>query len=393
MKKKICYLSAIALVWLTAACALAGRNAENGAAENRQQPAAETKSSDASGAGTEAAALTPRVGTLFRGSIGDAKVEMDIKREGDALSGSYYYLKSGSANRLTLKGKVSGDGAFTMQESDATGKQTGQFKGKWKLDPNEPGASLEGQWLKPGQTGEGLGFYAYEQMVYFTTTEITTREIKETIKAKKAQISAEYPELSGSGAGVAGFNQLAKARVTKSLADFKKDLAGVTAEDIKLMGEMGNYIDVGYDLEYADDDLISVNFGEDTFTGGAHPNHDTFTLNYDLKQGRELKLADLFKPGSKYLATIADYAVRDLKGRKDPESGENLGLAQDGFEDGAKPTADNYRNWNVTKKGLLITFPPYQVGAYAVGPQTVIVPYSQLKDIAVPDGPLSKARP
>jgi hypothetical protein len=385
-----CYLSAVVLAWLTAACVLAGRNAENNSAQN-QQPSAEAPGSEARGAVADVPAVPQRVGTLFRGSVGGAKVEMDIKREGDALSGSYYYLKSGSANRLTLKGTVASDGTFTIKESDSAGKQTGQFKGTWKQDPNEAGASLEGEWLKPGQTSDGLGFYAYEQMVYFTTTAITTREIKETIKPKKANLSAEYPELSGGGAGIAGFNQVAKARVTKALADFKKDLSGVTAEDIKQMGEMGNYIDIGYDVEYADDDLISVNFGEDTFTGGAHPNHDTFTLNYDLKQGRELKLADLFKPGSKYLQTIADYALRDLKSRKDPDSGENLGLAQDIFEDGAKPTADNYRNWNVTKKGLLITFPPYQVAAYAFGPQTVIVPYSQLKDIALPDGPLTKA--
>ena len=36
-------------------------------------------------------------GTLFSGSIGDARVEMDIKRLGDTLTGNYYYRKSGSA--------------------------------------------------------------------------------------------------------------------------------------------------------------------------------------------------------------------------------------------------------------------------------------------------------
>jgi hypothetical protein len=388
MKRKFLCFPTVVLIWLTAACMLVGSNAGTNASQNQPQTA-EAQVSD--GHGTQTAAAQPRVGTLFRGTVGDAKIEMDIKREGESLSGSYYYLKSGSAKRLTLKGKVATDGSFTMQESDDAEKQTGEFKGKWKQEPNEAGATLEGEWLKPGQKSEGSGFFAWEQMVYFTTTQITTREIKESIKAKKAEISAEYPELSG-GEGVGGFNQLVKARVTSSLAEFKKMLAGETAADIKLLGEMGNYIDVGYDVEYADDDLISVSFGEDTFTGGAHPNHGTFTLTYDLKAGRELKLADLFKPGSKYLATIANYSIRDLKGRTDPDSGENLGLVQDDWEDGAKPTADNYRNWNVTKKGLLITFPPYQVGAYAAGPQTVIVPYSQLKDIALPDGALSKVK-
>ncbi|MEP6947609.1 MAG: DUF3298 domain-containing protein, partial [Acidobacteriota bacterium] len=333
------------------------------------------------GAAAVFAAVGPRVaaqeraGSLFSGTVGSAKVEMDIKRDGGTLTGSYYYRKSGSGNRLMLSGTISGDGSFTMQETDAAGKQTGEFTGKWIEDPNDSGVALEGEWLKPGQKADGLGFYAFEQMVFFTSTKITTREFKETIKAKKAELSAEYPELTGHP-NAAGFNQLAKALAMRSIASFRKDLASLTAADVKQMGEMGNYVDVGYNVEYADDDLISINFGEDTFEGGAHPNHGTFTLTYDLKAGREIKLADLFKPGAKYLTMIAAYALRDLKGRKDPESGENRGLAQDIFADGAKPIAENYKNWNITKKGLLFTFPQYQVASYADGPQTVIIPYS-----------------
>lgn len=329
-------------------------------------------------------------GMLFSGSIGNARIEMELRRDGENLTGSYYYRKSGSANRLTLKGTIKADGSFTMREMDAAGKQTGEFKGKWKeAEANENGGSLEGEWLKPGQTSGGLAFYGFEQMIYFGTTQITIREFKESVKAKKATLSAEYPELSGNP-NAAGFNQLVKTRVMRSLADFRKSLLEIIAADVKQMGETGPYIEVAYGVEYADDDLISANFVEYTFTGGAHPNSDTFTVTYDLKAGRELKLADLFKPGSKYLARIADYCLNDLKGRKDPESGENMGLAQDIFEDGAKPTAENYRNWNVTRKGLLITFPPYQVAAYAYGPHQVIVPWPQLKDIARADGVLKK---
>lgn len=367
MKSKFYRFGAVVLIALAAVCAAIGGEAA-------------------------ATGLQHRAGRAFNGSVGNAKVVMDIKRDGDILKGSYFYRKSGSASRLTLTGKIAADGSFTMQESDAAGKQTGEFKGKWKEDANDSGALLEGNWLKPGQTGEGLVFYAFEQMVNFTATQITTREFKESIKLKKATLSAEYPQLLGN-ANTAGFNQAAKAIVMRSLAGFRKELAGMTAADIRSMGkDMGNYIDVGYNVEYADDDLISVNFSEETFSGGAHGNHGTFTLTYDLKGGREMKLADLFKPGAKYLTTISAYAMRDLKGRKDPDSGENRGLAQDIFEDGAKPTAENYSNWNVTKKGLLITFPPYQVASYADGPQTVIVPYSQLKDIARPDGALAKAK-
>ncbi len=389
MKKRSCIVTLL-LICLSAACTSIGKNAESNTQENRQQPANTTEAGSPD-AGSERVAPPARVGASFRGTIGELKVEMDIKRDGGNLSGSYYYVKSGSSNRLMLKGKIDADGSFTMQETDAAGKQTGEFKGKWKEEPYESGATLEGEWSKPGQTGDPLGFYAFEQMVYFTTTQVTTREMKESIKAKKAELTAAYPELSG-GANAAGFNQLAKARVTKSLAGFKKDLAGVSAADIKAMGDMGNYIEVDYSIEYADEDLISINFGEETFTGGAHPNHGTFTLTYDLKAGREITLADLFKPGSKYLAAIADYSLRDLRSRKDPETGENMGIAQDVWEEGAKPTAANYSNWNITKKGLMLTFPPYQVAAYALGPQTVIVPVSELKDVVRAEGALSKAK-
>jgi hypothetical protein len=377
MKSKFYRSVFVVLIAVTAACALVGRD---------------TAAANVGDAKGEKAALPPRVGTSFKGSVGESKVEMDIKREGNALSGSYYYVKQGSSNRLTLKGTIAADGSFTIQELDAAGKQTGEFKGKWKEDPNDSGVTLEGQWLKPGQKDEGLGFYAFEQMIYFATTQITTRETKESIKLKKATLSAQYPELSANP-NAAGFNQIAKAGVMRSLAGFKKDLAELTSEDLKRMsGDMGSYIEVGYNIEFADDDLISLNFYEETFTGGAHPNHGTYTLTYDLKAGRELKLADLFKPGTNYLATISEYALRDLKARKDPESGENMGIAQDIWEDGAKPTAENYQNWNITKKGLMFTFPPYQVAAYAYGPQTVIIPYAQLKEIARPDGALAKTK-
>ena len=156
MKTKLFCSSTIVLIWLTAACGLVGRNAERSPAQNQQQPAAQPRGSDGGAPNTETAAAPPRVGTLFRGSIGDAKVEMDIKREGESLNGSYYYLKSGSSNRLTLKGKVAADGTFTMQESDTAGKQTGTFKGKWKQEPSEAGATLEGEWLKPGQASAVL---------------------------------------------------------------------------------------------------------------------------------------------------------------------------------------------------------------------------------------------
>jgi Protein of unknown function (DUF3298)/Deacetylase PdaC len=340
------------------------------------------------GLSTNIANAQESASTHLKGSIGESRFEMTLKREGDQLQGSYFYVKSGSANQLSLRGKINADGTFTMQEFDSSGRQTGEFKGTWKNDPNESGAFLEGEWRKPGAK-DSEGFSASEQMLFFTNgTQITDGHVNESIKSKRLDLAAEYPELTGA-ANAAGFNQLVKSRVTKELADFRKQMMGLSAEDLKMLpAGVNNYIEISYNIEYADNDLISVSFLEGTFGGGVHPNYNYFTITYDLKNGREINLSELFKPGANYLKAVSDYATRDLQDRKMPDSDENLGLAQDIFAEGATAKAENYRNWNLTKKGLMFTFDPYQVGPYAAGSQTVIVPYAELKAIARSGGPL-----
>jgi len=386
LKFKISVQAVVISSLLTFAWASNARNSNAHAVEN---PKRTEESKDLNAHQSNAhSAMQEATGTRFKGSIAQAKFEMTLRRQGDELSGSYFYAKSTSANALTLRGKIDASGTFTMQEIDASGKQAGEFKGNWKDDPNQSGASLEGEWRKPNAR-EGQFFLASEQMVSFTNgTQITNKQIKESFKAKRLDVTAEYPELTG-GPNVSGFNQIVKTRVTKVINEFKKEVLAMTAEDLKML-PAGMYIEISYDIDYADNDLISVRFLESTFTGGAHPNYQYFTITYDLKTGKELKLAELFKPGASYLETVSAYAIKDLQSRKMPDSDENMGLAQDGFDEGATPKAENYLRWNSTKKGLMFTFDPYQVGPYAAGSQFVIVPYAKLKEIIKPDGALAK---
>lgn len=60
------------------------------------------------------------------------------------------------------------------------------------------------------------------------------------------------------------------------------------------------------------------------------------------------------------------------------------------IERGAAPDLKNYNSWTISKKGIEITFDPYQVAAYAAGPQHVSAPYSALKGIIKPDGPVGQ---
>ena len=145
-----------------------------------------------------------------------------------------------------------------------------------------------------------------------------------------------------------------------------------------------------YDVALAADNLVSIKFVSSVYEhGAAHPSSYSTVVNYDLKNGRNLALADLFQPRANYLETIASYCIKDLKRRSQQEKeGESL-LDAEQIEEGAAPKADNYQSWNITRKGLWITFDPYQVGPYAAGPQSVIVPYAALKGIIKADGPLA----
>ena len=310
----------------------------------------------------------------FRGYVSGKRIQMTLTRDGDKLSGTYFYTKYGTD--LKLAGTIDAQGNIKLAEFDPKGVKTGEFTGTWKQDESG-GVALEGEWKKTGGK-DTTYFSADEQMINFTNgAKLITKTVAETNKPKRFEISAEIPEITGIDAGVAAkFNQLVKNRVMKTVNEFRKGMLEQTAEDLKyLPKDINNYIEISYDVEAANNDFISLSFGDSEFTGGAHPNHASFTVNYDLKNNRELKLADLFKPNANYLKVISDYAINDLKKQLTDMSDDEW------IKTGAGATTENYQSWNITDKSLLINFDPYQVAAYAAGSQEVLIPYSALKSI------------
>lgn len=197
-------------------------------------------------------------------------------------------------------------------------------------------------------------------------------------KAKMFQLEAEYPRIVGlDRVAQDRFNKEIEKLVMGRLNEFRKRMLEYTAEDLKHTKKLGitNYSEIHYVVELANEGFISVFFDNSTYSGGAHPNSESFTVNFDLKRGNRIELRDLFQSNSEYLKRVSDYSVADLKRQQSDFSDS------DWIKRGAGPTAKNFRSWNVTEKGLRINFDPYQVAAYAAGPQEVLIPYSVLKDI------------
>lgn len=159
------------------------------------------------------------------------------------------------------------------------------------------------------------------------------------------------------------------------------------------LSEKNNVLQITYRIFYAKNGIVSLRFQKYTyFYGSAHPNTQSFTINYDLVQDKPLALADLFQPNSGYLKKISDYCrvqiTAKLYGKQTTGSANNPQLEI--LAKGTEPVLSNFTSWNITSKNLLINFDPYAVAAYAEGPQYVFIPYTLLMPLLIPNGPISR---
>jgi hypothetical protein len=316
----------------------------------------------------------------FRGWIANLSIEMTLVRDADKVTGTYFYPRVGK--NIDLKGSIDSGGKLELRETDESGKDTGVFKGQWKS--NETGlAAIEGKWSRPDGSKE-TDFELTQQPIEFTAAvRVVPKVIRENNKEGKYSVTVEYPQIEGDSR-FDGFNQQARSMITKDIAAFKSAEGNPEEEETVLADEaQTSTLDIGYNLRFASDDLISLEFSESQYSrGAAHGSNITVVLNYDVKNRKKVALADLFQPKSNYLSVISAYCIKDLQ----DQSKKNDMLMEDQIKEGAAPRADNYGAWTVTRKGLWITFDAYQVAPYAAGPQRVLVPYSALKSIVRPDG-------
>ena len=212
----------------------------------------------------------------------------------------------------------------------------------------------------------------------YQTVTLGENTVEDSGKAPDFTLKAVTPILQGSNdPRVEKFNQLVATRVQQAVETFKKDLANQPATPISA----GSYFSLNYALISPSGNLLSLQIHIEGYSdGAAHPYHLTSSFNYDLENGQEISLDQLFLPGTDYLKTISGYCMAELSKR-------NIGFEM--FSDGAKPAPENYTVWNVSADGLVITFNEYQVAAYAAGPQEVVIPFAVLKEFSNPQDPLN----
>jgi hypothetical protein len=131
---------------------------------------------------------------------------------------------------------------------------------------------------------------------------------------------------------------------------------------------------------YRQADLLSLEFFRYDFSGGAHGNYGSTGASYDLRTGRRLRYADIFRPAAtQQLPALLEAAVRPL-----------VGLAADDPLDKQLLVKQMPVTHNVylTAGGAVFIYQPYEIAAYAQGEIRVFLPLAELWPLLRPSLPL-----
>ncbi len=188
-----------------------------------------------------------------------------------------------------------------------------------------------------------------------------------------------YPEFINMSDGL---NSAITGLVEPAESQFKTEVENMGPRDASDDRVYVNTYQGDYSISFAGDALTSLIYTIYSFTGGAHGSMVELSLNYDLVNGAEIKLADLFKPGFDYLKFISDYTIEDITKQISARGGAP---DEAWIKEGAGPKEINFQTFVLTKDSLIIKLGQYQVASYAEGLFSVKIPYLAFKDSINPE--------
>jgi hypothetical protein len=130
--------------------------------------------------------------------------------------------------------------------------------------------------------------------------------------------------------------------------------------------------------------IISLEYTENSFLGGAHPNTVKTFLNINSDSGKKIFLSDLLINGfEKKLNQLGELEFRKVRQLK-PE--DDLGKSGFWFKDNKFLLNENFL---MTKPGLVFYFNDYEIAPHSMGPTEIILKFDEIKDLVNRDGLLT----
>jgi hypothetical protein len=338
----------------------------------------------------------------FRGTVGEFPITMDIVEtrllnnevlDLPRISGFYSYDKY--QEPLGIYGSIDSLGVVQLEES-GQGTTTGIFKGKFNAD-----STFTGTWRDESKkidykfslrqiTNDGaiaMDVFPFEdslklienkahspQAEFSMDVLLPAKNTEESVFAfLRTQI---FKTLKGDSTHQ-DYNYLQLRDIQKSIRDsffntYKSEAKEYLLDSVPSV-MMNHAHSTSMEVVSNADGLLSLGYTYYAYSGGAHGNHGTKLVTYDVKNKKVLTLDDVFKPNYKTTLNAAIMRVaRRYFGVKPNESLEGSALVS---------TVEANNNYAISKKGILFNYEPYEIASYAQGEIQLFVPFDDLKSI------------
>ncbi|MCU0653676.1 MAG: DUF3298 and DUF4163 domain-containing protein [Candidatus Pacebacteria bacterium] len=252
----------------------------------------------------------------------------------------------------------------------------GAFSSYLVVDKNRQLAEQQIQGMQQPSAGE----------LMITAKTIAQSDDFYNIRAEYPQIT--YPQTTGESEA---FNKKIAAAVNNLIDEFKKgakenwDARVATApadQAVPQNPEQPFYFAATWMPAQLNDRYASFVIKAYYFSGGAHGNDRIFAFNYDLKNKKEITMAD-FCGSSENFDKLAKMAQTQIRSQLQAE-GLNLDQAAEKWiADGTSASEDNYRNFTFGYGKLTVYFEKYQVGPGAIGDLAAVFLKKDLDESAV----------
>jgi len=209
-----------------------------------------------------------------------------------------------------------------------------------------------------------------------------------TENGKYYEIKGEYPgstllkQTTGPRADAQAVS-IMKTFLEQEIARFKDNgnFANLSQQDIEIQGlDQGRKYALGAEYEtYQGKHTVSFVYTIYSDTLGAHPNTYFRTFTFDTAAGQGLHLDDLFVADSRYLEKLSNISRVEIPSIIRTKT--TITPDTQYIERGTTADADNFQSWYIDGTNLVLVFPPYQVGPYALGTVMVPIQLSRLGDV------------
>lgn len=312
----------------------------------------------------------------FYGTLAGQPVVMDLTQSDNQIQGTYYYDKIGSP--LSLSGSIAADNSFKLIEM-YNGSETGKWVGRWSSE----GVSGKFTSVRSGKSFDFnlTDYQGSAARITFESREkedcsVAERRKKDpdtaeedhscsTIKVELMKVSLPSPQAASAINRAIFRKTCTNDGPVTSLDGY---LATVFNPEDDFITQMGSSSSVHTN----DDGMLCVSVLRwELQEGAAHGMSEIQKLNFDLATGRLIALDDLFKAG--YRPALTPIVKRLFEA----ENGKiDLEYNSEGFK--------LSNEFAIQRNGILFQYGYYEIGPYAMGPPSVLVPWKEIRQLLRP---------